>query len=252
MLLSATKRELTSQFIKDSRADYGVRGNELTRTVDYARVPDFHLEVDQEALGTVSLKNSRWKSYRTPVAERQYPRDIEMEVMELSAESVNFSIQEGCQKDPGVEVSTLIRTEEDGNPVKDQPREETLLVSLNHSRPKKKKVSVSEGHLLFVRPNGTPNGTHTSVPCTKILLVTQRPTGERTIALTVFWSSDASDIYTIENAEIIFADMDSLMTWKLELARIQDARLHALPDTGGSQSSHIGELLAPDFPGLQS
>ena len=241
---------MTSQFIKDSCADYGLRERELTRTIDYARVPDFHLEVDQEALGTVSLKNSRWKSDRTPVAERQYPRDIEMEAMEFSAEPDNFSIQEGCQKDPGVEISMLTRTEEDGSPIGDRPREETLLVSLNHGRPKKKKVSVSEGHLLFVRPNGTPNGTHTSVPFTKILLVTQRPAGERTIALTVFWSSDASYIYTIENAEIIFADMDSWMTWKLELARIQDARLHALPNTVGRESSHIGELLTPDFAGL--
>jgi hypothetical protein len=240
---------LTSQFINDSRADYGVRERELTRTIDYMKVPDFHLEVDQEALGTVSLKSSRWKSNRTPVAERQYPRDIEMEVMEFSAESDNFSIQERCQKDSGVEVSILTRTEGDSIPARDRPREETLLVSLNHGRPKKKKVSVSEGQLLFVRPNGTPTGTNTSIPFTKIQLVTQRPAGESTIALTVFWSSDASYIDTIENAEIIFADMDSLMTWKLELARIQDAQLHGLPNTVGRQSSHISEV-SPDFAGL--
>jgi len=188
-----------------------------------------------EAYGTASHKNSRRKSGKTTVAERKSPRDIEMEAMAFSAELDSFPIQKEFQNEPRVESAMLTRMEEDGNPVRDKPREETLLVSLNHGRPKKKKVSISEGHLCFFRPNGIPNSPHTLVPFTKILLVTQWTAGESTIALTVFWSSDASNIYTIENAEFFFSNMNSLMTWKLELARIQDARLHELLDSGTSR-----------------
>jgi hypothetical protein len=212
---------LTAQFISDWLTDYSQRFSELTRHVDYAKVPNFHLEVDQEAIGMVSLKSSHIKRDRSLVAERQCPRDVEIEAMEFSTESNRLLSQDGSDKDTGVKECTLSLTEEGTSPIGDRLREETLLVSLNYSRPKKKKVSVTDGHILLMRPNGTQNGTHKSVPFAKILLVTQRPAGEGTIGLTVFWGSDAPDIYPIENAEMFFPNMDSLTTWKLELARIQ-------------------------------
>jgi len=206
--------------LKDNYADYAGGKLELTRTLDDARIPAFHLEVDQEAHGIVSLTDLPWKSDRkASVAERQYPRDIEREVIEFHAETRNLSIQVTCQKDLD-EVWTITRDEDDEKPHGDQPLEETLLVSLNHGRPKKKKVTVSEGRILFLRPNGTLNRIHTSIHCKDILLVTQRPAGARTTALTIFWFSNASLIHKIENAEVFFVDMDLLMTWKLELARI--------------------------------
>jgi hypothetical protein len=212
--------------------------------LDYAKIPDFHLELGQEAHGIVGLKDLPWKSdRRISVAEQQYPRDIEREVIEFRAETRDLSIQDTCQKNLD-EVWTITRDEEKGKPHRDQPLEETLLVSINYCRPKKKKVAVSEGHILFLRPNVTPNRTHTSIPCKDILLVTQRPTGARTTALTVFWCSNASPIHKIEKADVFFVDMDLLMTWKLELARIQDSRVLALPEPVGDESCHIGELLA--------
>jgi hypothetical protein len=232
--------------LKDNHADYAGRVLESTRMLDYARIPDFHLEMDQEAHGIVGLKGLPWKSdRRTFVAERQYPRDIEREVIEFRAETRNLLIREICQRDLD-EVWTITRDEEDEKPHRDQPLEETLLVSLNHGRPKKKKVRVSEGHIIFLRPNGTPNRTHTSIPCKDILLVTQRPTGARTTALTVFWSPNASPIHKIEKVEVLFVDMNLLMAWKLELARIQESCVQELPEPVGDESCHIGELLAAE------
>jgi hypothetical protein len=218
-------------------------------------VPKFHLEVDQEALGTVSLKNSCLNGDITFVAERQYPRDIEIEVKTFFSASTNLSIQEGYAKESIGEVWTLARIKDEHTRTKDQITstkyesnlsmdqlvEENLLVSLNHGRPKKKRVSFCEENILFVRPNGPLNGAQTSVPYAEILLVTQRPSGQGNVSLTIFWSSDASFIYTIESAEIFFNNMDMLMTWKLELAKIQDTQLRGLPDTI-ENPSHVGEL----------